>query len=151
MEPDMNFRILIPALLVFGLAACTATGDRYGRRDGYAYDTPCTRCGTVERIDVARSERPRTSGAGLVAGALLGAAAGQQVGDGSGRRAATVVGAVAGGVAGNELERQSRGRQAFAVHVRLDDGRRVVLEQSALDGVREGARVFLRGNRVELM
>jgi outer membrane lipoprotein SlyB len=150
-EPKMNFRIPFCALVILALAACTSTGDKYGRRDGYAYDTPCTSCGTVERIDVARSERPRTTGAGVVAGALLGAAAGNQVGDGDGRRAATVAGAIAGGVAGNQLERQSRERQSFAVHVRLDDGRRVVLEQRALDGVREGARVFLRGNRVELM
>lgn len=147
----MHTRILFPALLILSLGACTATGDKYGRRDGYAYDTPCTSCGTVERIDVARDGEPRTTGAGAIASALLGAAVGHEVGDGSGQRAATVAGAVAGGVTGNRIERQQRERDTFAVHVRLDDGRRVVLEQRALDGVREGARVFLRRNRVELM
>ena len=143
--------LLFSALLAFSLAACTATGDKYGRRDGYAYDTRCSSCGTVERIDLARNTDARSTGAGAIAGALLGAAVGTQVGSGDGRRVATVAGAAAGAALGDGLERDRREHDVFAVYVRLDDGRHVVLEQRALDGVREGARVFLRGNRVELM
>ena len=155
----MRFRNpLIGSVLAVVLGGCASSGDYYGSRDehrGYpareaAREAGCAACGVVERIEVARYGDGGTTGAGAIAGALVGAAVGNQVGSGDGRRAATVAGAVAGGVAGNRIERE-RNRQMFALTVRMDDGRRVVIEQRALQGVREGARVVVRGGSVQLM
>lgn len=141
--------------IALGLSACASSGG-YGYRDydqrgRYSYNTRCHSCGVVERIDVARYGDGRTTGAGAVAGALIGAAVGNQIGSGDGRRAATVAGAVAGGVAGNRIESNRNERDVFAVVVRMDDGRRIVVEQRSLNGVREGARVEVRNGRAELI
>lgn len=163
----MKFRfVLTGALLVVALGGCASSGDSYrsrddsySSRDEYQQDdysgdrtdqARCVSCGVVESIEVVRYGDGGTTGAGAVAGALVGAAVGSQVGSGSGRDAATVAGAVAGAVAGNQIERD-RVRQVFAVTVRMDDGRRVVIEQRALQGMREGARVVVRGDSVQLM
>lgn len=152
----MKSPILLSALLVVGLAGCASDGNYYSRyddrgyRDGYSYGERCRNCGTVERIEVARYGDGRTTGAGAVAGAIVGAAVGNQIGSGSGRRAATVAGAVAGGVAGNRLERE-HDRDAYAVYVRMDDGRSIVVEQRSLNGVREGMRVEVRNGRAHVM
>lgn len=151
--------VLIGSVLAAALGGCASRGDYYGSREygsrdeqrGFPVrDASCSYCGVVERIEVARHGDGGTTGAGAVAGALIGAALGNQVGSGDGRRAATVAGAVAGGVAGHQIER-GRMRQTFALTVRMDDGRRVVIEQRALQGVREGARVVVRGGSVQLM
>lgn len=148
--------LVAATVMALGLSACASSGSSYGyrdydSRDRYSYDSRCYSCGTVERIDVARYGDGRTTGAGAVAGAIIGAAVGNQVGSGSGRRAATVAGAVAGGVAGNNIERNRNDRDVFAVVVRMDDGRRVVVEQRSLNGVREGARVEVRSGRAQLI
>lgn len=150
----MKLSFLATSVLALGLTAC-ASGGSYGYRDGgyrdgYSYGR-CGNCGVVERIDVARYGDGRTTGAGAVAGALVGAAVGNQIGSGDGRRAATVAGAVAGGVAGNRIERDRAERDVYAIQVRMDDGRRVTVEQRSLDGVREGARVSVRNGGVELI
>lgn len=147
----MKTRLALAACLSLGLAACTSSGG-YGYRDypDRGYRTVCGSCGVVERIDIARYGDGRTTGAGVVAGALIGAAVGNQVGSGDGKKAATVAGAVAGGVAGHNIEKSRAERDLYAVVVRMDDGRRVVVEQRSLDGVREGARVTVSGGRARL-
>jgi outer membrane lipoprotein SlyB len=153
----MNRSILLSSLLAIGLSSGLATDvtarDRYDR-DGYSYDSRyerCRNCGTVERIDIARYGERRAGGGGAVAGAIIGAALGNQVGSGDGRKAATVAGAIAGGVAGNNLEKRRNDRDTYAVHVRMDDGRRLVFEQRNLRGVREGARVKIRNGDAHLL
>jgi outer membrane lipoprotein SlyB len=140
----MKFRnALIATALVCMLGACAGGGDTHESRDAARGDSArsepdrdvaarearCQSCGVVERIDVSRPADGGTTGAGAVAGALTGAPAGNQAGSGSGRG----------------------GGQVFALTVRMDDGRRVVIEQRALQGVREGARVMVRGGSVQLM
>lgn len=149
----MTYRLLLVPALALSLGACATTDRGYGYQDRYPdrhYSTRCDACGVVERIDVARYGDGRTTGAGVVAGAILGAAVGNQVGDGDGRRAATVAGAVAGGAVGHRVERERAERDVYAVFVRMDDGRRVVVEQRSLDGVREGARVIVRDGRARV-
>jgi outer membrane lipoprotein SlyB len=146
-------RLLFASTLALCLSACATTDRGYGYQDRYPdrrYSVRCDYCGVVERIDVARYGDGRTTGAGIVAGAIVGAAVGNQVGSGDGRKAATVAGAVAGGALGNKIERDRAERDVYAVFVRMDDGRRVVVEQRALDGVREGARVAVRDGRARL-
>ena len=90
-------------------------------------------------------------GGGAVAGAIIGGALGNQVGDGDGRRAATVAGAVIGGIVGNNAERRSsRRRNVYDILVNMDRGRSIWVTQSELRGVREGSRVVVRNGRVSL-
>lgn len=143
----MSRLVALLALCVL-LAAC-AGGGGYGYRNDYRYDR-CEQCGVIERIEIARYGDGRTSGGGALAGAIIGGIVGSQVGSGSGRDAATVAGAIAGGVAGNRIESERSARDVYAIFVRMDDGRRRVFEQRALQGLREGDRVELRQGQVRV-
>jgi outer membrane lipoprotein SlyB len=162
----MKTRLFIAAAGALALAGCVSDGgyyasdryydddyDRYGydarygdRYDRVSYMDRCFDCGVVERIERYYDDG-RTSGVGAVTGAVVGGALGSQVGSGSGRRAATVAGAVIGGIAGNEIEEEHREGTRYDVYVRMNDGRRVVVSQRELDGVREGTRVRVSGGR----
>lgn len=144
-------RALAVSILAVGLTAC-ASSPQYGQRGyygggGYAY---CQSCGVVERIEQYYGER-NASGGGAIAGAIIGGVLGNQVGSGSGRRAATAAGAIAGGVAGHQIERQASGAPRFDLFLRMDDGRRIVVTQRNLDGIREGSRVEVRGSSARLL
>lgn len=136
--------------LSLGLAACASGGYRdrgYGQAPGgYAY---CQDCGVVERIEQYEGER-RAGGAGAVAGAVIGGVLGSQVGSGRGRTAATAAGAVAGGVAGHQIEKNVNAAPEYDLYVRMDDGRRIVVNQRDLRGIREGSRVRVSGDTARL-
>lgn len=150
---------LIPLLAATSLLGACATDSGYydSRYDGYdrydrsyrGYVARCDRCGVVTRIDHYRGSG-RSSGGGAVAGAVVGGVLGSNVGSGDGRRAATVAGAVLGGIAGNEMERNSNRRGGYELQVRLDNGRRIRVQQRDLAGIREGDRVVVDGSRVRL-
>jgi outer membrane lipoprotein SlyB len=143
----MRTRLLITALLALLLSACVSTAPlSYGPSDGYAR---CYDCGQVERIDRVYGQREST-GAGAVLGGIIGGVLGNQVGGGSGRAAATVAGAIAGGVAGNALEKDSRSAPRYELYVLMDDGRRIIVTQPELNGIREGSYVRVSGNRARL-
>lgn len=112
-------------------------------------DARCSDCGVVERIERIQGQRS-TTGTGAVLGGIVGGVLGNQVGSGDGRKAATVAGAVAGGIAGNEIEKSHNTAPSYEVHVRMDDGRRIVVGQRDLSGVREGAHVIVSGGRARL-
>lgn len=83
----------------------------------------CATCGAVESVTpVERSSKPDGVGLGTVAGGVLGAVLGNQVGHGNGRAAATVLGAVGGGFAGNAIEGKMRRETVYQVGVRMQDG-----------------------------
>ncbi len=164
----MKIQLLLIALLALTVAACTTTDGRYdnGRRSDYrserSYDQDrghrddrsdrdnrrCNDCGVVERIE-GYSERRRASGGGAVAGAVIGGLLGNQVGSGDGKTAATIAGAVGGGFAGNAIEKNAKHRY-YDLSIRMDNGRRVVVTQRNLHGVREGSRVTLRNGEARL-
>lgn len=141
----MQIRISILILALALLAACATPPRHYD--DGYR--NACRNCGTIDRIERVYGERA-TTGGGAVLGAIIGGALGNQVGKGDGRKAATVAGAVAGGVVGNKIEQDQRNAPRFEIFVRMDDGRRLVVEQATLDGLREGDYVQIVGNRARL-
>ena len=163
----MNIRMGLAALGALALAGCVTDGgyyaddryhdDRYDNRyvdryePGYADRRygDCYDCGQVERIERYHGDGD-TTGVGAVTGAVVGGAIGNQVGSGSGRRAATVAGAVLGGIAGNEIEEDRREGTRYDVYVRMNDGRRVVVNQRELDCIREGSRVRVDGGRAYL-
>ncbi|WP_225584865.1 glycine zipper 2TM domain-containing protein [Acidovorax sp. ACV01] len=81
----------------------------------------CATCGRVESVQAVQQAAPAT-GVGAVAGGVLGAVVGNQVGKGSGRTAATVLGAVGGGYVGHKVEERTRTQTVYQIAVRMEDG-----------------------------
>lgn len=107
----------------------------------------CAACGTVESVTpVQRSTKAEGPGLGAVAGGVLGAVLGNQVGHGNGRAAATVLGAVGGGFAGNAIEGNMKKVTAYEVGVRMEDGSRRNVEISQAPAV--GSRVTVEGSNL---
>ncbi|HEY4555039.1 MAG TPA: glycine zipper 2TM domain-containing protein [Lysobacter sp.] len=138
------------ALAVTGCAT-TASGSAGMGSSGYGSyggsTANCMDCGTVIRIEQMGGTSSGATGA--VIGGLVGAAAGRELADdrSTGRRnTATVAGAAAGAVAGNAIQR-SMSAAAYNVHVRMNDGRTVVVTQNDLGGIREGAYVRVYNGR----
>ena len=149
----MNLRL---TSLMLALALTASTEAFAGQRWAPVVQVvPITEQVRVERevcreVATTRYTRSGNDKTGLVVGALVGGALGNQVGKGDGRKAATVAGAVIGGVIGNEAEKDQRSRPRFEIFVQMDDGRRLVVEQPTLDGLREGDYVQIVGNRARL-
>ncbi len=108
----------------------------------------CRECGVVESVQ-AVTRKGEASGLGAVAGGVIGAAVGNQMGKGNGRDAMTVIGAVGGGVAGHEIEKRAKSTTVHVVKVRMDDGSLRTIEQSA--SARSGDRVIVEGNKLRPM
>lgn len=107
-----------------------------------ARDLPCAVCGRVEAVHAVQQAAPAT-GVGAVAGGVLGAVVGNQVGKGSGRTAATVLGAVGGGYVGHRVEQSTRTRTVYQVRVRMQDG--TVRQFQRAEPVAVGTPVVVQG------
>jgi outer membrane lipoprotein SlyB len=104
----------------------------------------CAVCGSVESVTpVERSVKAPVVGVGTVAGGVLGAVLGNQIGHGNGRTAATVLGAVGGGFAGNAIEGKIRKETVYQVGVRMEDGSRRSVELARAPSV--GSQVTVEG------
>jgi outer membrane lipoprotein SlyB len=106
----------------------------------------CSYCGVIEAVDEVKRKGEGT-GLGAIAGGVLGAAAGNQVGRGDGRKAMTILGAVGGGIAGHEVEKRARGDIVYQVRIRFEDGSVRTIEQATAPRV--GARVEVHGNELK--
>jgi outer membrane lipoprotein SlyB len=106
----------------------------------------CTNCGVVESVR-AYTVKGEGSGVGAVAGGVLGAAVGNQMGKGDGRKAMTVLGALGGGLAGHEVEKRTKSESLHEVTVRMNDGSTRVVSQSVAPRI--GARVRLEGKSLK--
>jgi outer membrane lipoprotein SlyB len=105
----------------------------------------CAVCGSVESVTpIERSSKPPGVGVGTVAGGVLGAVLGNQVGHGNGRTAATILGAVGGGFAGNAIEGRVRRETVYQVGVRMEDGSRRTVELAHAPSV--GSPVTVQGS-----
>ena len=105
----------------------------------------CAVCGSVESVTpIERSSKPPGVGVGTVAGGVLGAVLGNQVGHGNGRTAATILGAVGGGFAGNAIEGKMRRETVYQVGVRMEDGSRRTVEVAHAPSV--GSQVTVQGS-----
>lgn len=115
----------------------------------YPQASVCATCGSVESVTpVERAVRPGSPiSIGSVAGGVLGAALGNQVGHGNGRTLATVLGAVGGGYAGHVIEGQVRKVTTYQVGVRMEDGSRRTIEASSPPVI--GSRVTVDGNTLQ--
>ncbi|MCD9046023.1 glycine zipper 2TM domain-containing protein [Luteimonas sp. MHLX1A] len=141
------------ALALAGCATSPGYGSGYGSGGSYGggYNTAnCRDCGTVTRIERRPDSSPNV--AGPLIGGIVGAAAGREIArrnsDSDGRRnVATGAGAVAGAVAGNAIQNRTGSGNFYDVHVRLNDGRTVVMVQEDVSGLREGSSVQVRDGR----
>ncbi|MYM98093.1 glycine zipper 2TM domain-containing protein [Duganella vulcania] len=97
----------------------------------------CNSCGVVESVR-AIEHRGQGSGVGAAGGAILGGLLGNQIGSGHGRQLATVAGAVGGAVAGNQVEGNMKTTHSWQIVVRMDNGKKRVLHQSAQPQWRSG-------------
>ncbi len=156
----MNTRMLtFGAAAALTLAGCASTSPNYGNQ-GY-YDrgygnapARCYDCGLVTRVDRVPSGRSAPSATGAVLGGIVGAIAGHEISDRTGgskgnRNVSAAAGAVAGAAAGNAIQNRTTG-DTYDVHVRMDDGRTVVINQRDLNGIRENTYVRVVNGHVVL-
>lgn len=151
----------VVAAAALALAGC-ATGPGYGSSSGGGYvnqpaygssQGSCQDCGTVVRIEHTGSTGSNVPNAtGAVLGGVVGAVAGRELGHSKStgkRNTATVAGAAAGALAGNAIQNKVQG-DSYRVHVRMDNGRTVVLDQRDVNGMREGSYVRVYGGAAHL-
>lgn len=149
----MNIRLIGVALAATVAAAgcaSTAPGYGYGSAPPASRSAACYDCGTVTRIEMTNRTSGVPNATGAVLGGIVGAAAGRELADdeSKGRQnTATVAGAVAGAVAGNAIQNRVQASGAYNIHVRMNDGRMVVVSQSDLGGIREGSYVRVYNGR----
>lgn len=124
------------------------SAGRQDARQDMARAPVCAVCGRIESVQAVQHAAPAT-GVGAVAGGVLGAVVGNQVGKGSGRTAATVLGAVGGGYVGHTVEQRTRTRTVYEVRVRMDDGS--VRRFTRAQPVPEGAPVRVEGKGFQLV
>jgi len=153
----MKIRLLaIGAVAAVTLAGCATTSPGYGSSSASypssSSSARCYDCGVVTRIDTVGGSRTAPSKTGAVLGGIVGAVAGHEIADKTGgskgnQNLAAVAGAVGGAVAGNAIQNRTTGN-SYDVHVRMDDGRTVVINQHDLGGVRENTYVRVVNGRV---
>lgn len=153
----MKTRLLAACAIVATVLAAGCASTSPGYPGGYGYGsapqgTRCMDCGTV----VAIEEIGRTDAnvAGPLLGGIVGAVAARELArrntDSEGRRnVAIAAGAAGGAIAGNAIQNRTSG-QGYDVHVRLDDGRTVVVRQNSLNGIRQGSYVQIRNGAAHL-
>lgn len=147
----------VATLALAGCATSPGYGGGYGggysqpARDGYT-QTRCADCGIVTRIDTVPSGRTAPSATGAILGGIVGAVAGHEISDHTGgskgnQNVSAVAGAAAGALAGNEIQKNVTS-DTYDVHVQMDDGRVIVVNQRDLAGVRENTYVRVVNGRV---
>ena len=125
-----------------------AAPDRVQEPVRYLPAAICATCGTVESVNaVQRASKPAPISVGSVAGGVVGAVLGNQVGGGNGRKLATVLGAVGGGYAGHVIEGQVRKVTVYEVNVRMEDGTRRTIEAPTAPAI--GSRVTVDGGTLQ--
>ncbi len=147
----------ITAFGVLALAGCaTSPSSNYGYGTSPAYPSQnyCADCGIVTRIDPIASGRSAPSATGAILGGIVGAVAGHEISDHTGgskgnQNVAAVAGAAAGAMAGNAIQNRATS-DTYNIHVRLDDGRSVVINQRDLGGIRENTYVRVVNGKVVL-
>ena len=154
--------LALTAVGMLALTGCSTTSPNHGygnQGSGYSspgYSSPayCADCGIVTRIDVVASGRSAPANTGAILGGIVGAVAGHEISDKTGgskgnQNVAAVAGAVAGAAAGSAIQNRATG-DTYNIHVRLDDGRTLVINQHDLGGIRENTYVRVANGKVVL-
>jgi len=138
------------ATMMLAVAALTTgcASNNYPQQTDYSTRADAATYGTIDSIQIVRVD-PSTSGAGAVAGGLLGALAGNQIGSGGGRTAATAAGAIGGAVVGNQVEKSRNApHEVYQISVRMDNGDYRTVNQDGVGDLRVGSRVRMVDGRV---
>ena len=98
----------------------------------------CGSCGVVESV-TPMVRKGEAGAVGTIAGGVLGAVLGNQVGQGTGKDVATILGGVGGVFAGREIEKNVKKTTVYNVQVRMEDGSLRSFEQPSSMAV--GAKV----------
>jgi outer membrane lipoprotein SlyB len=109
----------------------------------------CPDCATVQAVnEVVVDGEGKVLG--TVAGGVLGAVVGSQIGKGDGRKLAGVAGAVGGALLGREIQRRHNQRTQYEVVVRQNDGVQRTVVYAEPPSLRVGDRVRIVGETLEL-
>ena len=100
----------------------------------------CATCGVVESINVVEVNG-NGSYLGKIAGGVVGAVLGSQVGAGRGTTVAEIAGAVGGAMAGNEIEKRVNKSKHYDVTVRLQGGGVQTVSYSTEPAFKVGDRI----------
>jgi outer membrane lipoprotein SlyB len=136
------FSALLAAALIQPFAAQATTAAAPAKT---ASAVTGVKLGTVQQAQ-AYEVKGKGSGAGVLAGAVVGGLLGHQVGKGTGNTLATVGGAAAGGYAGNEIEKNAKKHVTYKTTVKFDDGSEQTFHLPQAYAL--GARVQLKGKRI---
>jgi uncharacterized protein YcfJ len=102
----------------------------------------CKECGVVSNAHT-ETRKGKSSGVGVVGGAVVGGVVGHQFGGGSGKTAMTALGAVGGAVAGNEVEKNMKKYTVWVTTVTFKDGHKRTFERTSDPALRAGDVVTL--------
>ena len=100
----------------------------------------CLNCGVVEAVNTVEVQGDGTY-LGKIAGGVVGALLGSQVGSGRGTTVAEVAGAAGGAFAGNEVEKRMKKTTHYEVLVRLENGGTQTVAYAAQPPFAVGSRV----------
>jgi len=109
---------------------------------------PCADCGVIEAVREVEV-RGKNTGVGAVAGGVVGAVAGHEMGGGNAKTLMGVIGAVGGAIAGNEIEKKQRTTKQWQVTLRLEDGSTKVVTLAQPPPWRAGDHVRLVNGAIE--
>jgi len=107
----------------------------------------CEGCAWVSEVH-SETRKGKSSGLGVVGGAVVGGLLGSRVGSGTGKKLATVGGAVAGGYAGSEVEKNLKKHQVWVVQLVNKDGTTRHLELGADPQLKAGDTVREQGGQL---
>ena len=108
----------------------------------------CDTCGTVQEVK-QKEQKTKTSGAGMVGGAVVGGVIGHQLGGGTGNTLATIGGAAAGGYVGNKAEEKHNAKTVWVTTVKMPDGSIKSFEQGEQPFWTAGSTVKVNGKKLE--
>ena len=124
MSPTRSFALatlLAAALLPVGAFAADAALPAGGVPSRATLAKLCATCAIVRSVGT-ETRKGKSSGLGIVGGAVAGGALGSQVGSGSGKTVATFGGAIGGGLLGNEVEKHLKKTTVWVTTVTMKDG-----------------------------
>lgn len=110
----------------------------------------CVNCGVVEAINLVEVKGDG-SYLGKIAGGVVGALLGSQIGHGKGTTVAEVAGAAGGVYVGNEIEKRMKTTKHYDVVVRLENGGSRTISYATQPGFAVGARVRVENDTLALV
>jgi len=132
-----------------GIGAAQAQSYRNDAPQPYEYRQHAE-LGVVEGIETTQGTQQGNKVAGAILGGVLGGVLGHQIGSGRGNDVATVAGALGGAAVGHNIGEHRGSRDGYRVSIRMDNGDTRVVQQDSLNGLRQGDRVRVDGDRVTL-